>query len=114
MKKIELPEKVTRIGDFAFRGCLGLKKIIIPETVTEFGAYAFTGCTSLTHFVLDTSVVPVGMFYGCTSLTDVYVWDGDPYEWAKIQFGEGNEAIQNADIHFILVLQKRVVCVWVS
>ena len=37
----------TRIGRYAFEGCVGLISITISDTVTDIGYYAFKGCSSL-------------------------------------------------------------------
>ena len=51
---------VTRIGDFAFAGCNGLRKVVVPEGVTEIGASAFLGCSNLKCVELPTSVTNIG------------------------------------------------------
>lgn len=42
-----IPEGVTRIGEAAFKDCIGLQWVRIPSTVTEIGSSAFEGCLSL-------------------------------------------------------------------
>lgn len=36
-----IPEGVTRIGEAAFKDCIGLQWVRIPSTVTEIGEAAF-------------------------------------------------------------------------
>ena len=51
------PEKVTKIGGYAFRDCSLLSgALIIPDGVTEIGAEAFDGCSNLTSLSL-----PIGL-----------------------------------------------------
>ena len=50
---------VTRIGDYAFRACTGLKSVTIPNTVTEIRDYAFEGCTGLTFVNIPNSVTSI-------------------------------------------------------
>ena len=50
---------VTKIGDYAFRACTGLKSVIIPNTVTEIRDYAFEGCTGLTFVKIPGSVTSI-------------------------------------------------------
>jgi hypothetical protein len=38
-----IPNSVTSIGDWAFKGCSGLTSVTIPNCVTSIGAYAFVG-----------------------------------------------------------------------
>ena len=40
-KNTIIPNSVTRIDDYAFRGCTGLTSITIPNSVTSIGTYAF-------------------------------------------------------------------------
>lgn len=40
-KSTKIPNTVTGIGDYAFRGCSSLASINIPEGVTSIGNYAF-------------------------------------------------------------------------
>ena len=51
---------VTKIGDYAFRGCTGLTSITIPNTITSIGNYAFYGCTGLTSVTIPNSVTEIG------------------------------------------------------
>ena len=47
MTSITIPNGVTSIGDWVFKGCKYLKSITIPDSVTSIGNYAFSGCESL-------------------------------------------------------------------
>ena len=42
-----IPDGVTSIGDYAFRGCTSLTSITIPDSVTSIWYYAFNGCHKL-------------------------------------------------------------------
>ena len=63
---------VTKIGNNAFSGCVGLTNIEIPDSVTTVYPDAFGGCTSLKSIDLP-SVTEIGIraFAGCTSLESV-------------------------------------------
>ena len=39
---VTIPDSVTTIGDYAFRGCTSLTSVTIPDSVTSIGAYAFS------------------------------------------------------------------------
>jgi hypothetical protein len=54
IKEIIIPDSVTSISDFAFRGC-GLESITIPESVTSIGYGAFFWCGSLNFFDVASS-----------------------------------------------------------
>ena len=73
LESVKLPKTLMTIGANAFAGCASLKEVNISADKVKFGEYAFTGCTSLESFELKTSVVPTGMFYGCTKLTNVII-----------------------------------------
>ena len=72
-----IPNSVTSIGDYAFRGCSSLTSISIPDSVTSIGSSAFYGCSSLTSISIPDGVTSIGnyAFYGCSSLTSIVIPD---------------------------------------
>ena len=72
-----IPDSVTMIGDWAFKGCTSLQSIIIPDRVTSIGWAAFWGCTSLQSIVIPDSVKEIGesAFSYCTSLQSIEIPD---------------------------------------
>ena len=79
---------VTRIGDFAFAGCTGIRKVIVPEGVTEVGASAFLGCSSLQCVVLPTTVTNIGKHAFATTeslrMPDIVCAQGDKERMRKL------------------------------
>ena len=81
-KKVEgelvIPDSVTSIGDYAFRGCITLTSITIPDSVTSIGRYAFRECSGLTSVTIGNSVTSIGYsaFAGCTRLASVSIGNG--------------------------------------
>ena len=77
LTSITIPNSVTSIGYGAFYGCTGLTSITIPESVTSIGDFAFRGCTGLTSITIPNSVTSIGSgaFYGCTGLTSITIPD---------------------------------------
>ena len=69
-----IPESVTSIGDYAFRGCSGLTSVTIPKSVTSIGGLAFQSC-SLTSIIIPESVTSIGFraFSDCSCLTSVTI-----------------------------------------
>ena len=79
---------VTRIGDFAFAGCNGLRKVIVPEGVTEIGISAFLGCAGLQCVVLPTTVTNIDRFAFATTeslrVPDIVCATGDKERMRKL------------------------------
>ena len=70
-----IPNSVTSIGNYAFRGCSGLTSITIPNSVTSIGTGTFYYCIDLTSVTIPNSVKSIGIdaFRSCTSLTSVTI-----------------------------------------
>ena len=75
IKTVILPDKLTNIGKYAFKGCTGLTDITLPDSVRIIGKYAFKGCTALIEITLPDSVTNIGgcAFENCTSLAKVTI-----------------------------------------
>ena len=58
--RVIIEEGVTSIGDYAFRGCMGLVEVNIPASVSRIGNHAFENCTSLVSVSLPDSVETLG------------------------------------------------------
>ncbi len=65
-------------------------ELIIPETVTEIKAYAFRGCTSITSVTIPDSVTTIGswVFSDCSNLNEIR-YGGTISEWDVITKGSG-------------------------
>ena len=50
IKRIEIGEGVTSIGNSAFRNCYSLASITIPDGVTSIGSTAFDGCSGVAFY----------------------------------------------------------------
>ena len=75
IKDLVIPNSVTSIGSYAFRGCSGLTSVTIPTSVTSIGESAFFGCSGLTSVTIPNSVTSIGnyAFYRCSGLTSVTI-----------------------------------------
>lgn len=60
VESVEIPNTVTRIGNYAFDHCYSLKSITIPNSVIEIGWYAFGYCQNLKSLVIPNSVIKMG------------------------------------------------------
>ncbi len=75
---IEIPERITEVGDYTFRGCHNLNRIKFHDSVTKIGNYAFSECSNLTDMVIPAGVIEIGngAFRGCSNLTNMVVSEG--------------------------------------
>ena len=66
---------VTKIGDCAFLGCIGLTAVTIGNSVTSIGWSAFEGCSGLTMVSIGHSVTSIrnSAFSGCSGLMAVEI-----------------------------------------
>ena len=83
VQKIEIPETVTEIGNYAFGGKFGnalksVTEIDISDSVTSIGGWAFYDCSSLTSIKIPDSVVGIGdyAFGRCSGLTSITIPEG--------------------------------------
>lgn len=119
----EIPDGVSRIGDWAFSWCPDLISIEIPDSVVYIGDYAFHFCKSLTNVVIPNGVTRIGyqMFYGCNSLASITIpgsvtfigdsafeycskianvyYGGSEDDWDSIKIGSDNSNLTDATIH---------------
>ena len=74
-KNSMIPNSVTSIGSYAFRGCSGLTSLAIPNSVTSIGSVAFYKCSGLTSITIPNSVTSIGRsaFYNCSGLTSITI-----------------------------------------
>ena len=55
-----IPNGVTNIGNYAFRGCSGLTSVTIPDSVTSIRGFAFYDCRNLTSVEFEGNAPAVG------------------------------------------------------
>ena len=74
LESITIPDNITSIGDYAFRGCPNLTSITIPASVKSIGAHAFRECPKLANIALS-SVESIGeqAFRSCKVLTSLSI-----------------------------------------
>ena len=61
-----IPEGMTKIGK-SLEGCKSIRTVTIPETITEIDDYAFRGCINLTEVNMHDKIETIGeeAFCGC-------------------------------------------------
>ena len=72
---VVIPDGVTSIDGWAFRGCSSLTSVTIPDGVKEISWGAFESCSSLTSVTIPESVTEMkgDVFRDCSSLTSVSI-----------------------------------------
>lgn len=75
LQSIQLGGNLIKIGSSAFSGCESLQTIDIPKNVKDIGDSCFYGCTSLERVVIPEGVTRIeeSTFYGCSSLNEVFL-----------------------------------------
>ena len=78
LTSIKLPDNLTTIESYAFRGCSNLTSIELPDNLTTIESYAFRGCSSLTSIDLPDGLTTIESytFSGCSNLTSIKLPDG--------------------------------------
>ena len=53
LTSIDIPDNITRIGDYSFNMCSSLKSIMIPKNVTSIGICAFRDSFNLKKILVE-------------------------------------------------------------
>ena len=71
--KINLPEGVTEINNYAFYECSSMSTIVLPQSITKIGVYAFGMCRHLKSitFPQNLETIQSSAFTNCKFLTSV-------------------------------------------
>lgn len=79
LTKVNLPEGLKLIGNWAFQGCINIESIDIPSTVTQIGSYAFYGLAKIKQFNLPENLIDIGShaFDGTGYYSDESNWTGN-------------------------------------
>lgn len=77
VRKIELGNNITAIGNNTFYNCSNLSSITLPNNVTTIGNNAFRNCTNLLSITLPNSVTTIGdyAFYCCNKFLSITLPD---------------------------------------
>lgn len=75
LKKITIPNGVTKIGDGAFELCMSLTEVILPDTLIEIGNEAFNN-TAISSIKLPDSLKKIGEdAFSSSKLTSIVIPD---------------------------------------
>ena len=77
LTKIEIPEGIVTIGEYAFTDCSNLQSVVISDTVKTLGQNAFSGCAKLTSVDLGKGLTELGdcAFMYCAALEKITLPD---------------------------------------
>ena len=103
LRSVELPEGITKIENGTFEGCVRLQTIELPESVTSIGDGAFSTCVKLTSIILPERVNRLGnvAFGNCASLHSIIIRN-------KTAFAIGNSVFLQTPIQNIYVFSGNV------
>ena len=103
LRTVDLPEGITRIENGTFDGCVRLQNIEIPEAVTSIGVGAFSNCMKLYTVILPERVNSLGnaAFGNCASLHSVIIRN-------KTAFPINNSVFTQTPIQNIYVFSEKV------
>lgn len=77
LEKINIPDRVTKIGGDTFRGCknLSFDNLVLSENVESIGTRAFENCTNIKSITLPETIdtVEARAFSGWTSEQEIHV-----------------------------------------
>lgn len=120
-----IPDSVTSVGEYAFKGCTSIRRVNLPDSVDYIGQAAFYGCSMLGTFVIPDGVEKIekSTFSECTILATVYVplslkeietnafkntsgmqtvyFQGDNSQKASMKIGTVNEYFSNVPHEFL-------------
>ena len=86
--KINLPEGVTEIDNYAFYECSQIPTIVLPQSITKIGVYAFGFCENLRRitFPQNLETIQSSAFSNCKLLSSV-TFKGTPTTINSTAFG---------------------------
>ena len=117
LRNIQLPEKLTLIGAYAFCNCKNLKQVQLPSQLKELGNGAFSSCENLAQIQLPAQLNKLGTdaFRNCTSLDKIDIPAGltqiEPDTFCNtgltsVTLHEGLTKIEDWAFHDCLKLKK--------
>ena len=95
-----MPDTLTSIGSYAFRGCSGVETIRFSNTLETIGESAFSGCTSVTELNLPSSLKELRRyaFENCSSVKTLEIPNGTSVYQAALK---GMNSLENLTLNHI-------------
>lgn len=90
VKRINVPEGVRMVDDFAFSGCRNLESITLPNSLLTLGYESFRDCSNLGEIVIPYNVEQLGdyCFYKCHRLSTITLLSVTPLKIGFAAFSE--------------------------
>lgn len=107
MVRIDIPDNVTYIGEFSFRGCFSIEEAIFGNGLTEITANSFTNASVLKYVEISKSIKKIGdgAFRNCGQIIEV-TYHGSFEEFLEIEIDEYNNFLIDRDIVTFIFLDE--------
>ena len=78
LQKINLPNNIRTIGEYAFQNCNQLENVTFPDSLRSIGDYAFHNCQMLTSIKFPDKLETLGenIFQNCQGIVEVDLGKG--------------------------------------
>lgn len=75
IRRIDIDERITSIGNYAFYGCDLVEEIKLPDVVNKIGKHSFDSCSNLLDIKIPYGVLSIGegAFEYCENLSDIII-----------------------------------------
>ena len=79
LTNVTIPDSVLSIGGYAFSNCIGISSVTIGNGVTNMEDHVFAGCIGISSITIGNSVTSIerSVFSGCSGLTSIVISDGN-------------------------------------
>ena len=99
LEKVELPDTITSIGEFAFAKCSKLKSIKVPPKVVALYNATFADSSLESLFIYNALTrIDKDVFAGC-SLKNIY-YSGSEEEYNNISVARNNDSLKEANVFY--------------
>ena len=106
LEKLEIPDSVTEIGEWAISNCEKLEAVALPNNLAVISEGMLAYNINLASVIIPKSVSKIekNAFHGLKALKHIY-YKGSAFQWMKIKIGEWNEKLngnvfEKAKIHY--------------
>ena len=91
--KYKIPDRVRKLNNKSFKGCIDLQELTLPDTITHIGANAFYGCMKLKEVILPDSLQKFGGYKGELSYLPptIFKYKGKDYKINELAEIFGNQ-----------------------